>query len=122
MSKTVLVVEDSTSFRLVVKASLEKAGYDVVDAGDGREACAKLDGRKIDLIVTDINMPHMDGFAFIAHVKTTDYKFVPILVLTTEGQRETKEQGRALGVRGWIVKPFQPSALVDAVHKLCSLS
>jgi two-component system chemotaxis response regulator CheY len=120
MSKTILVVEDSIAFRQVVKASLEKAGYAVLEAGDGREGCAMLDGRKIDMIVSDINMPHMDGLAFVKHVKSTEYKFIPILMLTTEGQKETKEMGRSLGVRAWIVKPFQPSVLLEAVNKLCT--
>jgi two-component system chemotaxis response regulator CheY len=119
MSKTILVVEDSISFRQVVRGTLEKAGYTVIEAGDGRDACAVLDGRKIDMIVSDINMPHMDGLAFVKHVKATEYKFVPILMLTTEGQKETKEMGRSLGVRAWIVKPFQPNVLLDAVNKLC---
>lgn len=118
MPKTILVVEDSGSFRQVVTNALEKVGYEVIQAQDGVDACSKLDGRKIGLIVCDINMPRMDGLTFVQHVKTTDYKFTPILMLTTEGQQATKDKGRALGVRGWIIKPFQPSVLVQAVEKL----
>ncbi|MDE1997819.1 MAG: response regulator [Burkholderiales bacterium] len=117
--KTVLVVDDSASFRQVVTASLEKAGYEVVQAADGLDACGKLDGRRIGLIICDINMPRMDGLTFVEHVKSTvQYKFTPILMLTTEGHPSIKEKGRALGVRGWIIKPFQPTVLLQAVEKL----
>ena len=120
MSKVILVVEDSPSFRIVVKNALEKAGYGVILAQDGLDACQQLDGRKISLIVCDINMPRMDGLSFVKHVKTTSYKFTPVLMLTTEAQPEIKRIGRDLGVRGWITKPFQPSVLVSAAEKLCS--
>lgn len=111
-------MEDSSSFRQVVAGSLEKVGYEIIQAVDGVDALEKLDGRKIGLIVCDINMPRMDGLAFVERVKATNYKFTPILMLTTEGQQATKDKGRSLGVRGWIIKPFQPAALVQAVEKL----
>ena len=119
MSKTVLVIDDSGSFRTVVRMALQKAGYEVVEAGDGQEAVAKLDGRKISCMVCDVNMPRMDGITFVKHVKTTSYKFTPVIMLTTESQDAKKAEGRAAGARAWITKPFQPSQLVDAVNKLC---
>jgi len=120
MSKTILIVDDSGSFRQVVKMALQKASYEVVEAADGMDACAKLDGRKLHLIVCDVNMPRMDGLSFVRHLKTTSYKFTPVIMLTTESQEAKKAEGRAAGVRAWVTKPFQPSQLVDAVAKLCA--
>lgn len=120
MSKTILVVDDSSSFRTVVKLALQKAGYTVIEAGDGKDASAKLNGQKINLIVCDVNMPNMDGLTFLRHLKTTGaYKFTPVIMLTTESQESKKAEGKAAGARAWITKPFQPSTLVDAVNKLC---
>jgi two-component system chemotaxis response regulator CheY len=119
-TKTVMIVDDSGSFRTVVRLALQKAGYGVVEAVDGRDASSKLDGRKLNLIVCDVNMPNMDGIAFVRHLKTTGaYKFVPVVMLTTESQESKKAEGKAAGARAWITKPFQPSVLVDAVNKLC---
>jgi two-component system chemotaxis response regulator CheY len=120
MSKTIMVVDDSGSFRTVVKLALQKAGYAVIEACDGKDACAKLNGQKINLIVCDVNMPQMDGLSFLRHLKTTaQYKFTPVIMLTTESQEAKKAEGRAAGARAWITKPFQPSQLVDAVGRLC---
>ncbi|MBH9579631.1 response regulator [Inhella proteolytica] len=121
MNKTVMVIDDSASFRTVVKLALQKASYTVVEAGDGKEALAKLDGTlKVNLIVCDVNMPNMDGLTFLKQVKTQSaYKFVPVIMLTTESQDAKKAEGRAAGAKAWITKPFQPSQLVDAVNKLC---
>ena len=120
MSKTVLVVDDSGSFRTVVKLALQKAGYTVVEAVDGEDAKTKLDGTKLSCIVCDVNMPRLDGISFVKHVKTTNYKFTPVIMLTTESQESKKAEGKAAGARAWITKPFQPSQLVDAVGKLCA--
>ena len=120
MAKTVMIVDDSGSFRTVVKLALQKAGYETVEACDGKDAVAKLDGRKLNLIVCDVNMPNMDGLSFLKHLKTTgSYKFTPVIMLTTESQEAKKAEGRAAGARAWITKPFQPSQLVEAVNKLC---
>jgi two-component system chemotaxis response regulator CheY len=119
MSKTILIIDDSGSFRTVVKLALQKAGYEVVEACDGEDAVGKLDGRKIHCMVCDVNMPRMDGISFVRHVKTTPYKFTPVIMLTTESQDAKKAEGKAAGARAWITKPFQPSQLVDAVGKLC---
>lgn len=120
MSKTILVIDDSGSFRTVVKLALQKAGYTVIEAVDGQDAVGKLTGAKINLIVCDVNMPNMDGLTFLRHVKTLSaYKFTPVIMLTTESQESKKAEGRAAGAKAWITKPFQPSQLVDAVNRLC---
>ncbi|MEY4266679.1 MAG: putative chemotaxis protein CheY [Pseudomonadota bacterium] len=119
MSKTILIVDDSSSLRQVVNLALTRAGYEVIEAVDGMDGLAKLDGRKINLIVSDVNMPRMDGIAFVTQVKQNPrYKFTPVIMLTTEGQDAKKEQGRAAGAKAWIVKPFSPPVLLDAVSKL----
>lgn len=120
MSKTIMIVDDSGSFRTVVKLALQKAGYAVIEAVDGQDACTKLNGQKLNLIVCDVNMPNMDGLTFLRHLKTTAaYKFTPVIMLTTESQEAKKAEGRAAGAKAWITKPFQPSQLVDAANKLC---
>ncbi|OIQ82138.1 hypothetical protein GALL_360770 [mine drainage metagenome] len=119
MSKTILIVDDSASLRQVVKLSLSGAGYEVIEACDGVDALGKLDGRKIHLIISDVNMPNMDGITLVKEVKLKpDYKFTPIIMLTTESQEEKKAQGQAAGARAWVVKPFQPAQMLAAVSKL----
>ena len=119
MSKTILIVDDSASLRQVVKLSLSGAGYEVIEACDGVDALGKLDGRKIHLIISDVNMPNMDGITLVKEVKLkAEYKFTPIIMLTTESQEEKKAQGQAAGARAWVVKPFQPAQMLAAVSKL----
>lgn len=120
MAKTVLIVDDSSSLRMVVRIALTRAGYEVVEAGDGVEGLAALDKvGKVHLIVSDVNMPNMDGITFVTQVKQhARHKFVPVIMLTTEGQDEKKNQGRMAGAKAWIVKPFNPPQLLDAVSKL----
>lgn len=119
MAKTVLIVDDSASLRQVVAISLRNAGYDVLEGGDGKEALAQLDGKKIHLIISDLNMPNMDGIALIKEVKANpSYKFTPIIMLTTESADKKKEEGRAAGAKAWMVKPFKPEQLLTAVSKL----
>lgn len=119
MSKTILIVDDSSSLRTVVNLALKRAGYDVVEAVDGEDGLTKLDGRKINLIVCDVNMPRLNGIEFVTKVKQHPrYKFTPVIMLTTEGQDAKKEQGRAAGAKAWIVKPFNPPVLLDAIAKL----
>ncbi len=120
MSKTILVVDDSGSFRTVVKLALQKAGYAVVEACDGKDALTKIGTAKINLVVCDVNMPNMDGLTFLRTIKEqAAYKFTPVIMLTTESQEGKKAEGRAAGARAWITKPFQPSQLVEAVNRLC---
>ena len=119
MAKTIMVVDDSISIRQVVGLALKQAGYDVIEGCDGRDALAKLTGQKVNLIISDVNMPNMDGITFVRELKTRPaYKFTPVLMLTTESQDDKKEQGKAAGAKAWMVKPFKPEALVAAVQKL----
>ena len=120
MAKTVLVIDDSASLRQVVKMALTGAGYNVIEAGDGQAALALLDGRQVNMAICDVNMPIMNGIEFVRAAKAlAAYKFMPILMLTTESQEEKKEQGKAAGAKAWMVKPFSPTQLVNAVSKLC---
>jgi len=120
MAKTVLIVDDSSSLRTVVRIALERAGYEVVEASDGSDALSKLEAAaKVHLIVSDVNMPKMDGISFLKQVKlSARHKFTPVIMLTTENQNAKIEQGRAAGAKAWIVKPFNPPQLLDAVSKL----
>ncbi len=119
MAKTILIVDDSMSLRTTLGIALKGAGYDVVEAVDGKDGLSKLDGRKYNLIISDVNMPNMDGLAFVKVAKQVPaYKFTPILMLTTEGDATKMAEGKAAGVRAWVIKPFQPPALLDAVAKL----
>ncbi|KIR15681.1 hypothetical protein PFLU4_35080 [Pseudomonas fluorescens] len=119
MSKTILIVDDSASIRQVVSITLKGAGYEVIEGVDGRDALTKLDGRKIHLIVSDVNMPNMDGLSFIKAAKQlAAYKFTPVIMLTTETGEAMKQQGQAVGAKAWMVKPFQPAQMLGAVSKL----
>lgn len=119
MSKTILIVDDSASVRSVVGIALRGAGYDVIEACDGRDALSKLTGQKIHLIVSDVNMPNMDGITLVKEVKKLpSYKFTPICMLTTEAEQSKMEEGKAAGAKAWIVKPFQPPKLLNVVSKL----
>ena len=118
MSKTFLIVDDSASMRQLVAFTIKDAGYDVLLAENGRDALEKMSRTKIDMVITDLNMPEMDGITFIRELRgKADYKFVPIVMLTTESQEAKKQEGRAAGASGWIVKPFSPSQLMDVVKK-----
>ena len=120
MAKTIMVVDDSASLRQVVGMTLRGAGYDVVEGCDGRDALGKLDGRKVHLIISDVNMPNMDGITFVKEVKkTTNYRFTPIIMLTTESQDGKKQEGQAAGAKAWVVTPFKPEQMLNAVSKLC---
>jgi two-component system chemotaxis response regulator CheY len=118
--KDILVIDDSASLRQVVRMALTGAGYDVIEASDGKAALALLDGRQVNMAVCDINMPVMNGIEFVKAAKQLPtYKFMPILMLTTESQDAKKEEGKAAGAKAWMVKPFSPTQLVNAVGKLC---
>ena len=119
MAKNVLVVDDSSSVRQVVGIALKSAGYDVIEAVDGKDALSKLTGQKVHLIISDVNMPNMDGITFVKEVKKlANYKFTPIIMLTTESQDAKKAEGKAAGATGWLVKPFNPEQLVATVQKV----
>jgi two-component system chemotaxis response regulator CheY len=117
--KRILTVDDSASVRKMVSFTLRKAGYEVTEAVDGKDGLAKVTGEKFDLIITDLNMPNVDGIQLIAAVrKLPGYSFVPILMLSTESQAEKKDAGRKAGATGWIVKPFNADQLIAVVKKL----
>jgi len=119
MSKTILIVDDSSSVRSVVGIALKTAGYEVIAACDGQDALNKMTGQRIHLIISDVNMPIMDGITFVKEVKKLpNYKFTPICMLTTESEQSKMMEGKAAGAKAWIVKPFQPPKLLDAVSKL----
>jgi two-component system, chemotaxis family, chemotaxis protein CheY len=117
--KTVLIVDDSASMRQVCNSALTRGGYNVVEASDGRDGLVKLGANKVHLVISDVNMPGMDGLTFAKEVKSQPaHKFMPIIMLTTESGDDKKSIGRAAGVKAWMVKPFQPQVLLDAVAKL----
>lgn len=119
MAKTILVVDDSASLRQVVSIALKGAGYDVIEATDGKDALGKLDGRKVGLVISDVNMPNMDGITFVKEMKKLPaYKFTPVVMLTTESQEAKKAEGQAAGAKAWMVKPFAPAQMLNAVSKL----
>ncbi|HUW76162.1 MAG TPA: response regulator [Gallionella sp.] len=119
MAKTILVVDDSASLRQVVSIALKGAGYDVIEACDGQDALSKLKGQKVNLVISDVNMPNMDGITFVKEMKKLpEFKFTPVIMLTTEGQESKKQEGQAAGAKAWVVKPFQPAQMLAAVGKL----
>lgn len=122
MGKTVLIVDDSQVFRASMKFFLERSGLSVVEAVDGMDGLRVLGtldsgGIRPSMILTDVNMPRMDGITFVKEVKKTAHRFTPILVLTTESQNESKMAGKAAGATGWLVKPFDEKQLIDVVRK-----
>jgi len=119
MAKTILIVDDSESIREVVSFTLENEGYNVLVAVDGKDALKFLNGALIDLIITDLHMPEMDGIALIKAVRAMPtYQRVPILFLTTESQSAKKMEAKDAGATGWIIKPFVPAKLIDALNKV----
>jgi two-component system chemotaxis response regulator CheY len=121
MSKTILTVDDSRTMRDMLRLALTEAGYAVRQAEDGVEGLAALKQCTPDVIVTDINMPKLDGFGFIAAVRSDNsYRAIPILVLTTESDDEKKQRARLAGATGWIVKPFEPEKLIAAIRRVAA--
>ena len=119
MAKNILIVDDSASIRQVVSLTLKGAGFDVIEACDGLDALSKLKGQRVHLMISDVNMPNMDGLTFLREVKSRpEYKFTPVIMLTTESAEDKKMQGRAGGAQAWMVKPFQPQQMLAAVNKL----
>ena len=119
MAKTVLTVDDSASIRQMVSFTLKSAGYEVVEAVDGMDGLEKAKGKSFNLVLTDQNMPRMDGLTLIRSLRALpQYKTTPILMLTTESSEAMKSQGRAAGATGWLVKPFDPQKLIEVVRKV----
>lgn len=119
MGKSILAVDDSISLRQMVLFTLKGAGYEVAEAADGQEGLEKAKSQKADLVITDQNMPRMDGLTLVKSLRSLDqYKTTPILILTTESSDSMKARGKAAGATGWIVKPFDPEKLLEVVRKV----
>ena len=116
---TILTVDDTASMRQMISFTLNSVGHEVIQASDGKEALKMLEGKKVDLVIADINMPNMDGITLLKSLRAlADYKFTPILMLTTESQESIRQQGKVAGATGWIVKPFNPEQLLTVVKKV----
>jgi two-component system chemotaxis response regulator CheY len=114
-----MIVDDSVSIRQLVKLTLTKEGYNVLEAIDGKDALDKLNNATVHMLITDLTMPKMDGIALTEEVRSKpEYKFIPIIILTTASQIEKKQEVKAAGATGWIVKPFSPEELIDIINKL----
>ena len=121
VSRTILAVDDSTSMRQMVAYVLKQAGYRVVEAEDGDEALALASRQQFDAVITDHNMPRMDGLTLVRSLRSTDgYASTPIMLLTTESSAEMKQKGREAGATGWMVKPFDPERLLDMCRRILS--
>ncbi len=119
MGKVIMTADDSASIRQMVSFTLRQAGYEVIEAVDGKDALEKLNGSRIDMLIADLNMPNLDGIGLIKGVRQSPaHKFIPIIILTTESQDAKKNEGRAAGASGWIVKPFKPDQLLAVVKKV----
>ncbi len=119
MAKKILAVDDSVTMRKMVSVTLQRGGYEVVEAIDGVDALEKAKTAEVDLVLADINMPNMDGLTLIQELrKLQEYVLKPILVLTTESSDEMKAKGRAVGATGWIVKPFSPEKLLQVIERV----
>jgi len=119
MTKTIMTVDDSASVRLMVNFTLRELGYEIIEAENGKEALKKLEKKHIHMMITDINMPEMDGISLVKKMRANpEYRFIPIIMLTTESQIEKKNEGKKAGATGWIVKPFKPDQLVAVVKRV----
>jgi two-component system, chemotaxis family, chemotaxis protein CheY len=119
MAKTALVVDDSTSMRQMVTFTLQSSGFDTIEGVNGADALAKSDAQPIDIVITDLNMPEMDGITLIKQLRAKPaFQYTPILLLTTESQDAKKQEGKAAGATGWMVKPFNPDQLMAIVKKV----
>lgn len=120
MAKVALTVDDSKTIREMVSFTLKNGGFEVLEAEDGVEALKVLNGQDVSVIITDLNMPNMNGIELMRQLRANPaYKFTPILMLTTEGDASKKEEGKAAGATGWIVKPFNPEKLMQVISKVC---
>lgn len=119
MARTALIVDDSATIRQMLAFTLREAGFDVTEASDGQDALARLGGARVDLVITDLNMPRMDGIALIRELRIRPAsRQTPVLMLTTESQEAKRQEGRAAGATGWIVKPSHPERLLRVIGKV----
>ncbi len=116
---TIMTVDDTASMRQMISFTLNSAGHDVIQARDGEEAIKAAKDKKMDLLIVDVNMPKMNGIELVKQLRAMqDYKFTPILMLTTESQNTKRQEGKTAGATGWIVKPFNPEQLLNVVKKV----
>lgn len=119
MGKTIMTVDDSTSVRQMVSFTLKGAGYEVIEAVDGKDALSRLEKNPVSMVITDLNMPNLDGIGLIKQIRANAaYRFMPIIMLTTESQESKKQEGKQAGATGWIIKPFKPEQLIAVVKKV----
>jgi two-component system chemotaxis response regulator CheY len=119
MAKLIMSADDSASVRQMVSFTLKQSGYDVIEAVDGQDALNKLQTTRVDMLITDLNMPNLDGIGLIRGARAIPAcKFIPIIMLSTESQDSKKQEGKAAGATGWIVKPFKPEQLIAVVKKV----
>jgi two-component system chemotaxis response regulator CheY len=119
VKKTIMTVDDSASVRQMVNFTLKQLGYEIIEASNGNDALRKIDKKQIDMLITDVNMPELDGISLVRKVREIPaYRFIPIIMLTTEWETEKKQAGKAAGATGWIVKPFKPDQLLAVVKKV----
>ncbi len=119
MSKTIMTVDDSASVRQMVSFTLRQHGYEIVEAANGSEALRKIEKKQVHMLITDVNMPELDGIGLIREIRRNpSFRFIPIIVLTTESDSARKREGKEAGATGWIVKPFKPDQLVAVVRKV----
>ena len=117
--KTIMTVDDSASVRMMVNFTLSELGFEIVEAANGKDALEKLEKKPVHMLITDINMPELDGISLVRKVReSSSHRFIPIIVLTTESQDEKKKEGKKAGATGWIVKPFKPEQLIAVVRKV----
>lgn len=120
MPKTVLIVDDSKTIRDMVSFTLKKEGFDTVEAGDGQDALSKIGAARFDLVISDVNMPRMDGLSLTKQLRQQPaFRSTPILILTTEADAAKKAAGKEAGATGWILKPFDPEKLLSVVGRVC---
>lgn len=119
MAKLVLIVDDAYSFRQLVAFTLQRAGFEVLQGANGQEGLDRLASGKVDLVISDLNMPVMDGITFVRKLRQLDTaKYTPVLMLTTETQASCRQEAKAAGATGWMVKPFEPAKLLDTISKV----
>ena len=117
----ILTVDDTATMRQMISFTLSSVGHQVAQAGDGQEALTLARGQRFDLVIADVNMPNMDGIALVRALRAMpDFRFTPILMLTTESQETKRQEGKSAGATGWIVKPFNPEQLISVVQKVLS--
>lgn len=119
--KTIMTVDDSASVRMMVNFTLSELGFEIVEAANGKDALKKMEKQQVHMLITDVNMPELDGISLVRKIRENpSYRFIPIIILTTESQEEKKREGKHAGATGWIVKPFKPEQLIAVVRKVLS--